>query len=116
MKNNIELVVSYMIGVEKPIFSEAYIILEKYYDYPNTDETWEKIVTELKIFGENYEGHPMAKQMIDVVMQGLEYSIANKYVDEKYRGRRAKDWGYLVERYKYRKQLERARNYERGKR
>lgn len=104
-----------MIGVEKPIFSEAYIILEKYYDYPNTDDTWERIVAELRVFGQNYEGHPMSKQMIDLVMQALEYKIAGKYLDEKYKGRRPEDWGYLVERYKYRKQLERARNYERSR-
>lgn len=105
-----------MIGVEKHIFSEAYIILEKYYDYPNTENTWRMVLEELKVFGHNYEMHPMAVQMIDLVMQGLQYRIAGKYIDEKYKGRRADDWGYLIERYKYRRQLERVRNYERGRR
>lgn len=91
-----------MIGVEKQIYCETYLLLVKYYDSPDTFEIWEDILKDAQQLIKNYDNYVFAKDMVMLVLEQLEYRITGK-VDEKHNFKRAEDWNYLVHWYLDRK-------------
>lgn len=91
-----------MIGIEKQIYSETYLILVKYYDCPDTYEVWQAILDDIKQLTKNYDNYKFAVDMCLLVINQLEYKITGK-TNESYCNKKAEDWNYLIQRYMERK-------------
>lgn len=98
-----------MIGVEKQIYCETYLLLVKYYDSPDTFEIWKDILKDAKQLIKNFDNYVFAKDMVMLVLEQLEYRITGK-VDEKHNFKKADDWDYLIQRYLDNKKTSRSYN------
>lgn len=92
-----------MIGVEKQIYSETYMLLVKYYDCEDTDEVWKAVVNDVKQLVKNYDGYKFARDMALLVVNQLEYKICGKNIGE-YDNRKPEEWNYLIQGYLERKE------------
>lgn len=91
-----------MIGIEKQIYSETYLLLVKYYDCQDTYEVWQAIVDDVRKLVKDYDNYKFARDMALLVVEQLEYKICGK-TNEKYENKKAEDWNYLIQRYLERK-------------
>lgn len=62
-------------GIEKYIYSDAYVFFLKYKDIPNEDYYWEKCIEDAKLLIFKYKEHPFARQMITATIDQLDHTI-----------------------------------------
>lgn len=89
-------------GIEKFIFSDMYVILEKYVNCEDSYELWVKVIDECKMVCKRYDNHPLANDLAVAVMSDLEKRITKK----EFKGKSLEYW----ETVKQRALIERAKN------
>lgn len=65
-------------GIERYIFSDLYVIFEKYVNCKDEDATWFGLWDDIKVILNRYEDHPLAEKIALAVILDLENRIIKK--------------------------------------
>jgi hypothetical protein len=68
------------LGVEKYIFADVYNFFLKYKDIPDNDYYWQCCVNEAKQISMKYKNYPLAMNMINNVLEQLEFKRSSKNI------------------------------------
>ena len=60
------------IPTEQGIFNECWALFKKYYDEPNTDETWQNFLAEANKCCEKYDNNMLATKMMLAIIETKE--------------------------------------------